>query len=262
MIVAHRGASHAAPENTLEAFELAIGEGAEGVEMDVRIAADGVPVVFHDATLKRIAGSDERVSSLTSRALSGVSVGRWFNGKYPERARDEFAAATVPTLEEVLGRLGTYGGTIYIELKCDETEIGQLTVSVASLLSSSPLRNQVIVKSFDPDVIPRLRASCPDVRTAALFAPKVMSLLRKEKRLVNIAVDLDADVLSLHSSLVTKKLMKKARKAGLEVTLWTVNNSHWVRRSIELGVGTIITDRPAKMLLKRRQLLHRNSIIA
>ncbi|REJ75600.1 MAG: hypothetical protein DWQ47_09010 [Acidobacteria bacterium] len=262
LVVAHRGASHKAPENTIEAFALAIEEGADGIEMDVRLANDGTPVVFHDSGLKRFTGKDTRIDSLSVDAVRNISVGKWFNNRYPRRARHEFESSCVPTLEETLEFLSDYQGTIFVELKCRPYDAEETAVNVASLLSESPLLPQFIVKSFSLDALPFLQRQCDELKTAALFAPKVMSVIRKEKRLVNIATDLMADSLSLHASLATKKLVKKANRAGLDVAIWTVDNPRWLKRALELGIGTVITNKPDGMLLRRRELLHRNSITA
>jgi glycerophosphoryl diester phosphodiesterase len=262
LIIAHRGSSHVAPENTLAAFEAAVTEGSEGIEMDVGVTRDGVPVVFHDLTLKRMTGEDCKISDLDLKSLSQVSVGSWFNRRYPNRARKAYGIVGVPTLAEALKSLEILEGPVYIELKCRESDMDRCVEPIARALADSPLFPQIIFKSFLPDAILFMREVCPGVSTAALFAPKVMSIIRKEQRLVNIAVDLGADMVSVHSALATKKLIKRARRSGLAVTIWTVDNPRWMKRAVELGVDAVITNKPAKMLLKRRQILHRNSITA
>src|SRR3712207_531627 len=99
LIIAHRGASALAPENTLAAFQRAIEDGPEGLEFDVRMAKDGVPVVFHDSTLKRMARREGRTSSITTAELQSLDLGEWFNGRNAARADEKFAGETVPTLE-------------------------------------------------------------------------------------------------------------------------------------------------------------------
>lgn len=262
LIIAHRGSSYAAPENTIAAFELAIEEGADGIEMDVRVTADGIPVVFHDATLKRMTGRDIWVSEVDHSDLSRVRPGDWFNSRYQKRARPEYGSLWVPTLDETLRRLEEFKGPVFVELKCRAHEAGRVVDAVGRVIEESRRPQDVVIKSFIPDAVPLVIERCGDVRTAALFAPKVMSVIRKKKRLINIASDLRADILSLHFSLATRKLMKRARKAGLEVAVWTVNNPRWMRRAVELGIDSVITNKPSKMLLRRRQLLHRNSITA
>ena len=253
LIVGHRGASALAPENTLAAFRRAIDDGAEGVEFDVRLAKDEAAVVVHDDTLVRTAGKAVRVAELTSDELGQIDVGTWFNAVYPAKADVSFSAETVPTLAETLTFLGEFTGRIYIELKCDESDAAGLTEAVGREINGSPLLRQIIVKSFKLSVIPHIRQICPGVRTAALFAPKIMSMLRKERYIVNIAEEFGADELSLHYSLATRSLMNKSDLRGFPVTIWTVNRSAWVARAEKLGLHALITNNPAALLKVRRE---------
>jgi len=258
LIVAHRGASSVAPENTLSSFRRAVAIGADGIEFDVRLAKDGVPVVIHDASLVRTGHRDDKISDLTSTELAAVDVGSWFNRAYKKRASKDFAADMVPTLEAVLDELRSFRGVIFIELKCRDAEVEPLCRAVCSAISASPLLPQIIVKSFRLSVIPNMRFRCPGVKTAALFAPKVMRFLRKEKHLVRIASELGADHVSIHRSLVTRKFMKKVAKTGMSVTVWTADNPRWVKKALRLGVTSIITNNPAKLLAKRREITKSN----
>jgi glycerophosphoryl diester phosphodiesterase len=254
-IIAHRGASALAPENTLAAFSLAIDEGADGIEFDVRLSKDGVPVVIHDATLLRTAGINEPVASMTAEELSRIDAGSWFNATYPDRAREEFAAERVASLQTILRHLESVEGPIYIELKCETgDDVSALVDSVCAEIEGSPLLGRIIIKSFRLEVIPRVRTVLPGVKTAALFAPKVMRFLRKEKYLINIARELGADHLSLHKSLVSRKVASKAGKIGMPVTTWTVDHPRWLRRATKQGLFAIITNDPGSMLAKRNSL--------
>src|SRR6186713_716788 len=95
LIIAHRGASALAPENTLAAFERAIEDRADGIEFDVRMAKDSVPIVFHDSTLQRMAQKKIRMSALTSTELQTLDIGAWFNSKHPKKAQEKFKGETV-----------------------------------------------------------------------------------------------------------------------------------------------------------------------
>lgn len=251
LIIGHRGASSVAPENTLGAFREAVDAGADGVEFDVRLARDGVPVVIHDPTLKRTGRTNAAVAELTSKELAKVDVGSWFvldgAGRY-SRER-------VPTLARTLAALADFPGLIFIELKCEEPEVGPLTHAVCDVVKDSPLASHIIIKSFRLAVIPLTRMLAPRVRTAALFAPKVMTLLRKEKHLVNIAAEIGADELSLHYSLVTRKLMEKAGRRDFPVNIWTADNPRWVKRALRLGIRSIITNDPARLLKRRTEIV-------
>ena len=255
LVVAHRGASALAPENTLAAFTRAIDDGAEGIEFDVRLAKDNVAVVFHDSTLSRTAKRDSRLSDFTSAELAKLDIGSWFNQMSRKRADPVFSSQRIVSLENALLFLENFKGLIYIELKCKDSEIDRLTLTVCEAVEGSPLLDRIIVKSFKMAVIPRIRVLCPSVRTAALFAPKIMTILRKEKHLVKIAEDFGADELSLHFSLATRKLMENAERQNLPVTIWTANNPRWIKRGIKLGVKAVITDNPARLIAKRNEIL-------
>jgi glycerophosphoryl diester phosphodiesterase len=260
LIIAHRGASAVAPENTLAAFNRAIADGAEGIELDVRITKDGVPVVHHDGNLKRTSGSELLIRELTADVLAGMDVGSWFGSIAPGHWKDEYAKERIPTLASVLDHFRDFDGLIYVELKADEGEdLESMVGAVCNTIRDSARPSRVVVKSFRLAFIPQLRSICPGLRTAALFAPKIMTILRKEKYLVDLAVEFGADELSVHYSLATKKLMKKASKHRLPVTIWTVDHPRWLRRAIRLGVQNVITNNPSRLLVRRNELSVRSS---
>jgi glycerophosphoryl diester phosphodiesterase len=255
LIIAHRGASYNAPENTLAGFQMAIDVGAEGVEFDVQLSSDGIPVVIHDTNLERTGLRKEKVADLTARQLAEIDAGFWFNQKYPKRANPDFANETVPTLTRVLELLNGFKGLIYIELKADAATFRELTRSVCDAIRSSPLLPQIIVKSFKLATIPETRCQLPAAKTAALFAPKIMSFLRRRKHIIAIAHEFGADQISLHRSMVTSGLVRRAKEANMPVTIWTVDDPKWIERCIGSGIGAMITNRPAQMLAYRESHL-------
>lgn len=248
LIIAHRGASSSAPENTLAAFQMAMDAGADGIEFDVRLSKDGRAVVIHDSTLDRTGRKPIRVSDLTAGELARIDVGSWFDASRPKKGDPAYRTEKVPTLEQTLEFLKDFSGLIYIELKCREADVEALSQAVCREISGSRLLPQIIVKSFKLGVIPRIRLGCPPVRTAALFAPKIMRYLRKGKYMVKIAEEFGTDHISLHYSMVSRKLMKRVEKGNMKVTIWTTDKQKWVERGRELGIFAIITNAPAKML--------------
>ncbi|HRI03925.1 MAG TPA: glycerophosphodiester phosphodiesterase family protein [Pyrinomonadaceae bacterium] len=254
LIIGHRGASAHAPENTLAAFQLAIDAGADGVEFDVQLAKDGVPVVIHDARLKRTGGRKETVAGLTSKELGKIDVGSWFNKKYPKRANADFAKETVPTLAQVLRLLKSTDGLIYIELKATEADYRDLAKSACDVIRDSPLLPRIIVKSFKLAAIPEIRHYLPQVQTAALFAPQILDYLRRRKYIIAMAREFGAHQISLHRVLVTKKLTTLAAQAAMPVTIWTADDPKWVKRCQKLGIGALITNDPARSLAERTRL--------
>jgi glycerophosphoryl diester phosphodiesterase len=249
LVIAHRGASAHAPENTAAAFRMAVEAGADGVEFDVRLAADGVPVAIHDATLERTTGTVPAVAGTTSDMLAKLDAGSWFNARFPLLARPEFALEGVPTLDAVLDIVKDLSGPIFIELKCErDEEVAPLVAAVAPEIAASPLAGRIIVKSFKLGVIPQLRCALPGVKTAALFAPQIMHFLRKEKYIVDMAHEFGADHISIHRSLVSRKLARKAERRGMPVTVWTIDDARGWRRAEKLGVYAVITNDPGRMV--------------
>lgn len=251
LIIGHRGASAHAPENTLAAFQMALDVGADGVEFDVQLAKDGVPVVIHDDNLNRTGSRPERIADLTSRQLAKIDVGSWFNAKYPKRAKTNFANETVPTLARLLKLLRNSTGTIYIELKCDEATYKPLVAAVCDVIRDSPMLPRMIVKSFKLAAIPEVRHNLSDVQTAALFEPLIMTILRRRKYIIAMAREFGAHQISLHYSLATRKLSELAAQAQMPVTIWTADNPKWIERCRQRVIGALITNDPARMALTR-----------
>ncbi len=251
LIIGHRGASAHAPENTLAAFQMAIDAGADGIEFDVQLAKDGVPVVIHDATLKRTGLRQESVAELTSKQLGKIDIGSWFNAEYPKRANADFSREAVPTLAQVLELCCNFGGLIYTELKVNVPDYASLATAVCDVIRDSPLLPQMIVKSFKLAAIPEVRHLLPEVQTAALFEPSIMTILRRRKYIIAMALEFGAHHISLHHSLVTRKFVSLANEAGMPVTIWTADNPRWVKRCRKLGIGALITNDPAKLIAAR-----------
>ncbi|HMT09645.1 MAG TPA: glycerophosphodiester phosphodiesterase family protein [Pyrinomonadaceae bacterium] len=243
-IIAHRGDSRNAPENTMAAFRSAIKCGADGVEFDVQLAADGVPVVVHDYDLQRTAGRREKIGELTSKQLAQVDVGKWFGEK--------FAGETVPTLLSILEMYSNSGGPIFIELKCESGDYSDLVTNVCDLIRESPLMPRVIVKSFRLAAIGEVRFRLPDVQTAALFEPSIMTILRRRQYIIAMAREFGAHQISLHTSLATAKLAELAKQSGMPTTVWTADSSRWIARCRERNIDNLITNDPGKMLAARR----------
>lgn len=251
LIVAHRGDSSHAPENTLAAFRMALEKGADGVEFDVQLSKDGVPVVIHDYDLRRTAGRTENVDSLTAKQLGKIDVGSWFVRQKGLEEKNELSRQTVPTLIDVLNVLSDCHGPIYIELKCRDDTYDRLAKAVCEVIRDSPMLDRMIVKSFKLAAIPSVRCALPKVSTAALFAPEIMNFLRRKRHIIALAREFGVDGISVHHSLATPKLTTLAAEAGMPVTIWTADKPAWVERCEKLGITALITNDPAKQLAIR-----------
>lgn len=246
LIIGHRGASAYAPENTHAAFKMAYAEAADGIEFDVRLARDGVPVVFHDATLERTALIPGAVEACTSAMLTQCPVGRWFNLRHPKHAEYYFADERIPTLEEVFESYGSR--FLYVEMKCEvASRRAALARAVVELTRARGLAERVVVKSFEHDSLAEVKRLAPEIRTAALFGRSWPRPFVSAADIIAAAEGCGADQISLHRSLLRKRTVEEARGRGFQVLAWTVNTPFWLRRAYALGLRAIFTDCPADM---------------
>ncbi len=250
LIIGHRGASALAPENTIAAFANALRDGADGVEFDVRLSSDGVPIVIHDATLGRTATINTAVSALTSAELCEVEVGSWFNRKFPGLARPEYDRERLPSVAQVFDLFSDTSGILYLEMKCNGLGCEALARQVVELIKTSSLVERTIVECFHLPAIAEIKQLDPMIRTAALFQPSIkrpLSLL-KRMAMVDMARDYGADEIALHYTLATKRVVEKAARLNLPCVVWTVDDPRWVRRGTSLGLKALITNNPRPML--------------
>jgi glycerophosphoryl diester phosphodiesterase len=232
-VTAHRGASGAAPENTLAAMERAIADGADFVEVDVQETADGEVVVIHDSDLKKIGGVDLKIWDATYEQLQGIDVGSWF--------APEFRTERVPKLEQVLelckGRI-----RVNIELKYyghDE----RLEERMVEIVETAGMQSDIVVMSLKRDAVEKVQNMRPDWSIGLLTATVVGDLTA-----------VDVDFLAVNTGLATPDFVRRAHESGKEVLVWTVNDPINMSRMISRGVDSIITDEPAllRTVLERR----------
>jgi glycerophosphoryl diester phosphodiesterase len=246
LIIGHRGSSGYAPENTIASFDMAIEEGADGIEFDVRLARDLKPVVIHDASLERTAYLERRVEEFDSTLLAQLYAGEWFNSRRPKFARERFAWERIPTLAQVFERYGAHH--LYVEMKCEEpSRRADLARAVVRLMREHGLGERVVVKSFEHDSLAEVKRIAPEVRTAALFGRSWPRPLIPAEKIIAAAAACGADEISLHRSLLRKATARAARGRGLAVVIWTANSSVLLRRAVALKLRAVITDYPRYM---------------
>lgn len=229
-VLGHRGARHTAPENTLAAFDRALDEGADGVELDVRLDGDGRVVVIHDITLKRVTeGRDVRsVESLSGAQLGGVDVG---------------SGERVPRLVDVLAWARERDTRLNIEVKRDVRRPLWLLMRVAALVRGQREPERLILSSFHPGFVVALSRLVTHV--------PVGWLLHDGQRLLRHAPGRDllgAAAIHPQATMVTPRLVAPWQREGLPVNVWTVNEAIEARRLEALGVDTLISDCPKRVL--------------
>jgi glycerophosphoryl diester phosphodiesterase len=215
-IIAHRGASAYAPEHSIAAYDLALAQGADLLELDIRATADGELVVLHDPTLQRTAGDGRRIAALTRAGLAAL----------PAELRPV-------TLDAVLGR---YGGAtrLLVELKDPEPWWeGRVLAAVAR----HGLADRVVLQSFDARALRRLHAQAPQLACAPLLRRPPSAA-----RLASLAAW--ATAVGVWHPLVDARLVAAAHARGLAVRAWTANAPGAIARLLALGVDGVITDVP------------------
>lgn len=223
-ITAHRGSATKAPENTLAAFEQAIDDGADYIEFDVRLSADGEVVVSHDDSLRRLLGSSQRISDMSWPEIQRIDVGSWFGDAYHDER--------IPSLNQVLD--ATRGRVkLYIELK---PVGGNAEVLVDAVLERLPQEryDQVVIASLSSRAIREVERRAPQLRTT-LFAQFIV------RGGLNLG---PVDALGLRYNRITEHSVEAAHRHGYALHAWTVNGRRQMTRLIDLGVDNIITDRP------------------
>ena len=223
-ITAHRGSSSGAPENTMAALEKAVEEMADRAEIDVQETADGVIVLCHDTSLKRVAGVNKKVSDLTLEQIKKLDVGSWFSSEYQ--------GEQIPTLEAVMeyakGKID-----LNIEIKNLGNSSG-LPEKVIELVEKHEMQEQCVITSTNRFYLKRVKAVNPEIRTGYIISAAYG----------NFYSDEFIDLISIRSSFVTERMIESAHEAGKAVHAWTVNGKVEMERLKQLGVDDMITDRP------------------
>lgn len=228
-VLGHRGARHAAPENTLGAFELSRREGADGVELDVRLDGNGEVIVLHDPTLSRVTQGREtrHAEKISSRELAQLDVG---------------SGERVPLLADVLDWAHQTGQRLNIELKSDLAGRAQLLTALARVMGRAQLP-ELIFSSFHPYFVWWLSRHLPALPRAWL--------VHDQQRILKYApgvAQLGANALHPQHTLVTEARVARMKARGLLVNVWTVNDPDRARELARLGVDAIISDNPGEIL--------------
>jgi glycerophosphoryl diester phosphodiesterase len=246
MIIAHRGASAHAPENTLPAFELAIQQNADAIELDAKLSADEQVVIIHDQSVDRTTNGTGSVRELPLAALRELDAG----SKFLKKIREEF----IPTLAEVFETVNRRI-LINIELTNYTTPFDPLPEKVLELIRQFALEERVLISSFHPLPLRRFYNLCPSIPIGFLAKRGVPGLLSRS-RFSRIIVP----YLALHpeKSDVSPKLVSAVQRDGFRVHTYTVNAKDEMARLFAFGVNGLITDDP---LLARQVLETHQSMI-
>jgi glycerophosphoryl diester phosphodiesterase len=239
LIIAHRGASMDAPENTLAAIQMAIDAGSDFIEIDVQETADGVVVVFHDSDYKRLARKNLNIWDAQSNDLSGIEIGSWFDPKFSDQ--------TTPSLKQVFDICRGKSGVL-IELKYYGHDVA-LEQKVIDIVEAEKMTDQIMIMSLNYEGMQKVRKLRPDWKIGLLSTVALGDITK-----------LDVDFLGLNSRAATPQLVKRAHDNDMQIFTWTVNTPLEISAMASRGVDGLITDTPttASEVLKQRAELEPN----
>ncbi len=227
---AHRGASGSAPENTLPAFEMAIEQGADGVEFDVQLTRDDHVVVIHDETLERTTDGHGWVADHSLDDLKKLDASAGLAG---------FAGVRIPTLAELFDLVKDADLRLNVELKNSRIPYQGMEERVLGLIDQLGVADRVVISSFDHNSLRGLAESGTTLPLGVLYSDPLW-------RPWNYATKLGASALHPSLSATRPKVVERSHEAGLEVNVWTVNEPEEIERVAELGVDALITNYPAR----------------
>lgn len=232
LVAAHRGGAQLWPENSLLAFDNALGLGVDAVETDVHMTSDGEIVVIHDPTLDRTTMGRGAISELATTDVTAA------------RLKDRAGRTTderVPTLAQLLDLLAPQRAQLLLEIKVDarNRRYPGIEEKALALLRSRRMAERTLVMAFEPETVARVRELDPAIRTVLLVGRR-----QGARDAVQQATALRANVIGYDFRLLDADLVAATRTAGLKVAAWTVNEETDIRRIVGLGVDVVISDRP------------------
>ncbi|MBI5034164.1 MAG: glycerophosphodiester phosphodiesterase [Chloroflexi bacterium] len=258
LIIGHRGASASAPENTLASFRLALDMGADGVELDVTLTKDDVPVIIHDGTVDRTTNGKGLINQMTLGEVRQLDAGGWFNAK--------FCGEKIPTLEEVLTEISPRG-IVNIELKTEALrpwpsnsanltrwqraklsvavffglfENSRLEGMVAKVIEETHSEKRVMVSCFNPFYLNRMRSIAPHLTRGYLYA-NFLPIFIARGWFMPLA---HPNALHPNGTMVTPAYATWAHGKGYPLNVWTVDDPNEMKRLAALGVNSIMTNKP------------------
>ncbi|MCZ8523126.1 MULTISPECIES: glycerophosphodiester phosphodiesterase [Paenibacillus] len=238
LVIGHRGAAGEAPENTLASFGLAVKQGADAVELDVHLSADGELIVCHDATVNRTTDGAGVIAEMTTDQLRRLDAGRWYDETY--------AGEGLPTLEEVFVQVPAWV-MINVEIKCPYSP--RLQQRLLELLKQYGRLDSTVVSSFNHKILRLLQEAEPALKIGLLYDANLVHHR-------GLAEGSGMKVYSLHPHhlLIDPEDVADAAAHGLKVYPFTVNDEVQMHRAIRAGMSGIITDYPARLRLLLERL--------
>ena len=242
-LVAHRGGSHLAPQNTLAAFRNALNFPIDAIELDVHMSRDGHAIVFHDYTVEELTNGEGNILDLDFDYLRSLNAAAHFPGGWPEPQQ-------IPTLNEAL-KLAKGRAQVYIEIKPGKRDgvfgrYPNIAETVIEAVRASAMLDHVLIISFDWQILPHVKTLEPSLKTGALVSTDVWD--PREKRAISTLTErvaaLGCNWINMDSKLFTSEMPEIIHQSGFQLGIWTVNTLRAMRRFANAGVDSLTSDRP------------------
>ncbi|MBQ7596061.1 MAG: hypothetical protein IJU45_05300 [Clostridia bacterium] len=244
-IIAHRGANRYAPQNTLPAFQKAFELESDGLETDVHLTSDGVPVICHNYNIDGLSNGKGAIREMTLEQFKSYDFGSYFS--------DKFIDTPAPTLAELLELCKNYKFKILnLEIKPPKENDMAIVKKTIDMVKEYGLYDEMLLSSFSANVLIEAKKLDRNCKTAYLYSPDKRDFYRVGRKIEKFAREIGACALHPIDLLVSRQVVEKAHSEGVEVNVWTVNKKSSILKYADYGVDGIITDKPDFA----RQVLH------
>lgn len=237
-IIAHRGASKLAPENTMPAFELAYQMKAEGIETDIQLTKDNIPVIIHDEQVKRTTNGTGYIKELTYNQLKQLDAGSWFSS--------EFSGTSIISLDEFLQWVKDKSLWLNIELKNNKIDYKHLEPIAYEMIDYYQLLNRTTFSTFNPNSVKRMKSFNNEVGVSFLTS-------KRNKNLVKYAKELGATGIHIKYRLLDQSISEQCQQENMELRVFTVNKATRMMKCFKHQCDGVFTDVPDEGLICRNQ---------
>ena len=234
IIIAHRGASAVAPENTVSAFLKAVETKADAVELDIRITCDNEIVVIHDSRLDRTTNGHGRVSDFTLEEIKKLDAGSWFHSK--------FYKEQIPTFSEIIESLTQKVG-INIEIKPSNTQQNIIIRKCVELIQKNKLHKRVLISSFQHRLTQKIKLIDKNILTGIIYSP----MIHLGAKPANLVTKYKADAFIISKNYLRENIVRDVQSCGAIVLVYTVENYDDFRRMSKFGVDGVMTNSPSSI---------------
>ncbi len=240
-VISHRGANKVAPQNTIAAFKKSAEIGCDGLETDVHLTKDGIPVICHNFTIDATSNGKGAIKNMTLEELRQYDFGSYKG--------EEFAGEKIPTLDEFLEvskNMGDKMKVLNIELKSEKFgEAGsEIAIKTIDAVKNHDMFDKLLISSFDPAILVDCKKEDKKCKTGLLYCPSDFISVKIAPRPVSFCKEIGADALHPFHMYVTRLYVERAHRAGIMVNPWTINKELTIKHLLKLGVDGLITDDP------------------